>query len=1843
MIVKNETANLERCLRAVAGHISCWVIGDTGSTDGTQDLIEHFFAARGIPGELHSFPFENFAQARNEALDRARASRLAFDYLLLTDADMELTVQDPDFPSKLNAAAYKVLQNSGVSYWNNRLLRRDAPAGYKGVTHEFLDVRAGETKNLVGIRFIDHATGSNRVDKYDRDIKLLTGAIAAEQDPGMIARYSFYLANTLRDSGKKQAALAAYAERASLGGWPQEVFISLLNVAKIKEELQYPAAEVISAYEAATTACPTRAEALHAASRYCRSQSLYEQGYEFAARGLAIAYPDDALFVEDWAYEYGLLDELAIAAYWTERYEESQAACDRLLSEGKLPDNQRDRVLQNKNFAIGKQQEIAALASPDHGEFLRLLGQARALEAQLGPDDEIIAAYEQATAASAARAEALHDAARFCRNKARYEQGYAFAARGLAITPPGDAPAAERWIYEYGLLDELAVTAYWTARYDECVAACDRLLSEDKLPVDQRARVLANKNFARGRREEIAAALACPPYLELLRAARDAEQQARPVDEVIAAYQAAAAAAPDHAEALHDAARYCRNKGLYDRGYEFALQGLAIDRPDDVPAGEGWIYEYGLLQELSITGNYARDPVQKARGFAACNWLSLNRGVAAPARHLATSNLYFYLQPAPAMMPSFAARQVQFAAPDGYHAMNPSIARRGDRLVLIQRTVNYAIDHVRSDGDHLQYEVADGVFRTRNFLLYLSDDLGSQSCLEILPPVAMPEPLFPRNLGFQDLRPFVWHAELWCSGFVAELTPEGRYEQVLARIDEETPKICRLSDWRVLRPDGSQRHEKNWMPRLAGDSLDFIYSCDPCRLVDEQARTLGESTPPILADGFRGGSQAVAFDDGWLALVHEVRVRDGRRQYRHRFIWLDQTSRLRRVSRPFFFQKHGVEFAAGLAWHPDGKRLLISYGIDDCESWIATVDVTDIKRNLDDAERLPSGRAADESFDHTAAVSAMTATPTHKRSEETHAPTAQPAAIHFIVGVPRSGTTLFRAMLGAHPKICAPSETPWLTGAYGGGPSLRELMQNLAAADNGPIKNIKNVSLPDITRAAENFLSQLFATKMRAEEKDILVLKTPDDIWFVDDLIKFFPASKIIHVRRDVRDVALSTIASGWPVLNHFGENSFSNAVNRWIACERKITEIAKTNPNIASFRFEDLVTRPRIELERAASFLDLPFDAAMLDYAQHLIDAPTWEAGSRDIKRHKAVEATRAWAYKTKTPTDEQRQVIDLHSREIALLGYPQGWQADAGIASIPRVFHFITGLDENFGGKPFSFIHYMAVRSALAANPGFRAKVYYHFEPSGYYWDAIKADIESVRVELPAEVFGNPVEHFAHKADVLRMRILLEQGGIYLDLDTICQRPFAPLLDGRVVMGREEQVLADGSRQTVGLCNATIIAPPDAEFIRLWYEAYRDFKGGPSGDSWNKFSVQIPMQLANEYAEMLRIEPASSFFWPSWDSAGIDAMFAADREFPEAYSFHLWESQSWPMAKNLDAETIMKVDTTYNKIARKFIGTDALLTGNDGEANMVNEDMVRAAYRVILGREPESQTAINWHLRNAENPEIMLRNFIDSAEFKLKNARGGPDMQEKMLDLLSKFTPSGVTGYAKIRVGNQTGDGGYVMLDDFTDIAGALSAGIGNDVTWDLDIAGHGIDVYQFDHTVSGPPVAHERFKFFPRMISSIEADGSESIKTMIEKIPDREGRLIMKIDIEGAEWDALDAAELSDLRRISQIVGEFHGFSNATDSDWRERAMRVITKLNEVFQIVHLHANNWQPLEVIANVPFPGVIELAFANRSMYTFEATTEIFPTELDRPNRADLPDIFLGSLAFKREPGSEAH
>ncbi len=497
MIVKNETANLDRCLSAVADYIDCWVIGDTGSTDGTPDFVRAFFAARNIPGELHIFPFENFEQARNQALEHAYASTLQYDYLLFDDADMELVVEDREFRSKLTASSYLLLQRSSASYWNTRIVHRSSGARYRGLTHEYVEV-AGDRERLEGVWYKDHDSGSNRVDKFERDIRLLEQGLASEPHNH---RHWFYLAQSYRDAGQTEKAAQIYDKRAEMGGWDEEAWYARLQAARCRLRL---------------------------------------------------------------------------------------------------------------------------------GDELKFLHQA--LEA-----------------------------------------------------------------------------------------------------FNQR---------------------------------------------------------PHRAEPLYDLARFYREKAMYGASVLFAEAGLAIRRPDqDSMFVEDFVYNAGLAEEYSIAAHYSRNPARKDRGFAACNWLALSRWGPRDQRDKAHWNLFFYLKPASAMMPSFAARPIAFRPPDGLYACNPSIARLGPDIFVLLRVVNYTV----TDGVYL---TNGEPMRTRNFLLRLDEDLMIQTSVEVLAPENMPPPAF-KEFGFEDARLFVWREELWCNACVREFDSSGLVRAGIGAYRGERPA---LPNGRLARP-----------------------------------------------------------------------------------------------------------------------------------------------------------------------------------------------------------------------------------------------------------------------------------------------------------------------------------------------------------------------------------------------------------------------------------------------------------------------------------------------------------------------------------------------------------------------------------------------------------------------------------------------------------------------------------------------------------------------------------------------------------------------------------------------------------------------------------------------------------------------------------------------------------------------------------------------------------------------------------------------------------------------------------------------------------------------------------
>jgi len=359
MIVKNEAHVIERCLASVLPVIDHWVIVDTGSTDGTQQKIKDFFDRNGIDGKLHEIPWKDFGYNRSEALRLAQATDI--DYALMIDADEILVFEqgfDPiAFKNNLTADLYNVFAHFGQTrYHRPQLTSNKKKFYYRGILHEYVDCH-----DPIGTR--DFARGfmntpiqdgarSSDPEKYQKDAIRFEEALASgtveEKD---FNRYHFYLAQSYRDSHQWDKALDAYLKRADLGGWNEEVFYSLYQAGRIMEIREKSVDNIIQVYFKAYQTAPWRAESLWAAARLCRAFSRFDQGYRFAKQGLKIRYPEGGLFVGQGIYDWALLDEFAIAAYWTGNYREARMTAVQIINDKKFPEDQKDRIEANLKFS----------------------------------------------------------------------------------------------------------------------------------------------------------------------------------------------------------------------------------------------------------------------------------------------------------------------------------------------------------------------------------------------------------------------------------------------------------------------------------------------------------------------------------------------------------------------------------------------------------------------------------------------------------------------------------------------------------------------------------------------------------------------------------------------------------------------------------------------------------------------------------------------------------------------------------------------------------------------------------------------------------------------------------------------------------------------------------------------------------------------------------------------------------------------------------------------------------------------------------------------------------------------------------------------------------------------------------------------------------------------------------------------------------------------------------------------------------------------------------------------------------------------------------------------------
>ena len=349
MIVKNEAKIIEECFDSVIDYIDYWVICDTGSTDGTQDIIRKYFSNKKIKGDLHQMEWKNFGYNRTLSMEKSYKKA---DYILLLDADFRLKVLNKSFKETIgNGDNYLIRYAGNLNYRNLKLVDGNVKWKYVGVTHEY--ITSDEKFNKINnddIQIVDCAQGSNRAVKFERDSKLLLKGIVDEPTN---VRYFFYLANTYYEHGDNEIAMKYYKKRVEMGGWVEEVYYSMYRYAMAKMKNESMEAAVYDFLKAHNYR-PSRLEALYEVVKYYRTADP-KKGYAYGMLGYGnnITYPTDLLFVDDAIHKYKFIDELAICAYYAEQHAFAIALNDELIKMYTNGEKKIDieRIYKNKELS----------------------------------------------------------------------------------------------------------------------------------------------------------------------------------------------------------------------------------------------------------------------------------------------------------------------------------------------------------------------------------------------------------------------------------------------------------------------------------------------------------------------------------------------------------------------------------------------------------------------------------------------------------------------------------------------------------------------------------------------------------------------------------------------------------------------------------------------------------------------------------------------------------------------------------------------------------------------------------------------------------------------------------------------------------------------------------------------------------------------------------------------------------------------------------------------------------------------------------------------------------------------------------------------------------------------------------------------------------------------------------------------------------------------------------------------------------------------------------------------------------------------------------------------------
>jgi hypothetical protein len=237
-------------------------------------------------------------------------------------------------------------------------------------------------------------------------------------------------------------------------------------------------------------------------------------------------------------------------------------------------------------------------------------------------------------------------------------------------------------------------------------------------------------------------------------------------------------------------------------------------------------------------------------------------------------------------------------------------------------------------------------------------------------------------------------------------------------------------------------------------------------------------------------------------------------------------------------------------------------------------------------------------------------------------------------------------------------------------------------------------------------------------------------------------------------------------------------------------------------------------------------------------------------------------------------------------------------------------------------------------------------------------------------------------------------------------------------------------------------------------------------------------------------------------------------------------------------------------------------------------------------------------------------------------------------LVQFLKGLSTKRINGLDLVRIGGNN-DGGYVMYRP-NQSSIALSLGVGPNVSWDKEMVSLGHKVYMFDPTIKRPPMKVPGARFH-----RIGVEGNNDsypnldlrpLKNLREDLTEVSNSYVLKIDVEGAEWQAFANADPGELENYEQIAVEFHDLHKLKHPTNSGIMLRAIENILLTHDSVHIHANNYSKLIRFGQYWFPDVIEVSFVRKNNEFVATSAESVASDFDQPNCEFLDDYNLEGL-----------